>query len=64
MLGVRCLEEEEAEVVEVFPHIHHHHRHPLLSSFWWYRHRLCKLWCKISRIIQLVEHSVTSVVNS
>ena len=26
MLDVRCLEEEEAEVMEVFPHIHHHHQ--------------------------------------
>ena len=33
MLDVRCLEEEEAEVMEVFPHIHYHHRHLLLSSF-------------------------------
>ena len=65
MSDVRCLEEEEAKVVEVFPHIdHHHHRHLLLSSFWRYIHRLCKLWCRISRIIQLVEHRVTSVVNS
>ena len=32
MLDVRCLEEEEAKVVEVFPHIHHH-RHRQLSNF-------------------------------
>ena len=32
LLDVRCLEEEEAEVMEVFPHTHHHH-HLLLSNF-------------------------------
>ena len=37
MLDSRCLEEEEAEDVEVFPHIHHQHRHRLLSNFWQYR---------------------------
>ena len=64
MLDVRYLEEEEAEVMEVFPQIHHHLRHRLLSNFWQYRHSLCKLWCRISRIIQLVGHRVTSMVNS
>ena len=64
MFDVRCLEEEEAKVMEVFPHIHHHHRHLLLSSFWQCRHNLCKLWCRISRTIQLVDLRVTSVVNS
>jgi len=64
VLDVRCLEEEEAEVMEVFPHIHHRHRHRLLNNFWPCRHSLCKLWCRISRTIQLVEHHVTSVVTS
>ena len=64
MVDVRCLEEEEAEVIEVFPYIHHHHHHLLLSNFWQCRHNLCKLWCRISKINQLVEHRVTSGVNS
>ena len=34
VLDARYVEEEEAKVMEVFPHIHHHHRHRLLSSFW------------------------------
>ena len=64
MLNVRCLTEEEPEVMEVFPHIYHHHRHRLLRNSWQCRHNLCKFWCRISRINQLVEHHVTSMVNS
>ena len=32
MLDVRCPEEEEAEVVEVFPHIHHHPLPPTIEQ--------------------------------
>ena len=64
MLDGRRLEEEEAEVMEVFPHIQHHHRPRQLSNFWQCRHNSCKRWCRISRTIQLVEHRVISVVNS
>ena len=63
MFDNRCLEEEEAEVVEVFPHIHHHHQQ-LLNNSWQYRHSSCKRWCRISRTNRVVEHHAISVVNS
>ena len=63
MFDSKCLEEEEAEIMEVFPHIRHH-QHRLLKNSWQYRRSSCKRWCRISRTNRMVEHHVISVVNS
>jgi hypothetical protein len=55
----RWLEEEEAGVMEVFPH-----RHQLLSNYWQCRHSLCNNWYRTNRISQLLGHPhMISVVN-